>query len=684
MKGRVTKIRMDADDGYTVCDIQTADQESITCIGHFPCPNKGEWVRVEGEWEEHQRYGEQLRVEQVLSTTPPDLYGKRAYLSNFVDGIGWKLAGRILDELGEEAIEKIDGDHTVLRDIDGIGRERTEKAMASWEGDRIQWSTLSWLQQIGLTAKKSQQVWERWEEGTRDEIQENPYQLVDIHGISFHLADQVASRLGIDKNSDDRLLAGALYTLKQKCEKRGHVCAPKLLLEEKTADLLEVSDFSVDPFLGCGLSEYQGDIYRAAVERWEENTATHLKRIRGFQSSGTVHVSDSFLDPYQQRAVEAVWESSVVVITGGPGSGKTTLVKKICDLADQKRLDVGLCAPTGRAAKRLEQACGQNAQTIHRFLGYMGNGVFQMNRDNSLEYDLILVDEMSMVSLFLMSRLVDAIPSDATLVMIGDDDQLPSVEAGNVLADVIDSGAAKVVELQGNHRSGDLIVENARRIRDGNTPRYPGSEDFWWVDAHQDEAIAGIVQSVILNEIPRAGYDSKRDIQIISPMKQTEHIGCQDLNKRMQSCFAEDEGTSIAGRMWYLGDPVMQTRNDYDHMFFNGEKGEIIKFEEGYTHINLGDRVIQYPNEHFQRIALAYAVTVHKSQGSEYPVVVIPMSTSHHFMWHRNLLYTAITRAEDMVALVGEKRAQEIAISDHSDMQRWTHLDDRLRHSAGR
>ena len=719
LRGTLDRVRFESDNGeFAVCDLDVrGDNRTVTIVGNILSTKPGEAVEVDGSWKVDPRYGRQFTIDAIRAVPPTTRHGIEKYLaSGLVEGIGGVLAERIVDHFGEETLELLDEEPERIKEVDGIGEVRGDRIMDAWQEQRAIRSVMVFLQSHGVTPGRAHKIWEEYGPEATRIVQENPYRLAeDIHGIGFQTADGIAQELGIEPEAPERLRAGILYELSQ-ASTEGHMYLPAPELKARVGERLSVHE----DMLGGPLDQLRHDekvvvepleggrapaVYGAGAHRTEKGAAEHLRKL----ASGESWLGDASmgldldvkidriegelgfeLADAQRRAVRGAWQDQVVVITGGPGTGKTTIVDAVCRLGDELGRKIELSAPTGRAAKRLSEATGREAQTIHRLLEFsFQEGGFQYDEERPLDVDMLIVDEASMLDTSLFHAVVRALPPRASLLLVGDVDQLPSVGPGDVLADLIRSGSVAVVELTEIFRQAEqsAIVVNAHRINEGRMPVVPERQagelvDFYTITAEEPEVAQERIVRAVSERIPEAfDFDPIREVQILSPMHRGQ-VGCSALNEKMQATFnADARQLERYSKVWRVGDRVMQTRNNYDLEVFNGDIGRIARIREAdeVVEVDYEGQLVRYPYDSLDELDLAYAITVHKSQGSEYPAVVIPVVTQHYIMLQRNLLYTAVTRAERLVVLVGTKRAVQIAVENDEAGERYTRLDARLR-----
>ncbi len=741
--------------GYTVGRLRTApaassgpgrggDPPLITFVGHFPALRVGEDLRLEGEWVEHPEYGRQFRVTHHQVILPQTAEGIERYLaSGFIKGIGPATAKRLVKHFGQDVIRVLEEEPSRLDEVEGIGALRARKIAAAFADQKGIKDVMLFLQSVGVTPALAVRIYRHYGDGAVSALRENPYRLADeVFGIGFKTADRIALQMGITPTSPDRIRAGLRFALAQYAQD-GHVFGPRARLARGVAEWLEIDpdlvSAEIDTLAALGtiktepLDNEDQAVYLAAFHHAEAAVADKIRRLalageasgdpgRGASSEGArgaardaarlraaspdevaaaAAAAGIELSAEQSLAVAEAFGHGVMVITGGPGTGKTTIINCLLRVSRARGLTVILAAPTGRAAKRMAEATGAEAKTIHRTLEVifspLGGLEFQRNEENPLDADVVIVDEVSMVDLVLMHHLLKAIEPPTRLVLVGDADQLPAVGPGSVLRDFIDSEALPVVRLTRIFRqaSESLIVVNAHRINQGQLPVLNEKErDFFFIEEEVPEKILETVVSLCTKRLPERlaqttpGFDPFTDIQVITPMRRTV-IGVENLNAELQKALNPPGWgkAEIGGRSFVLrtGDKVMQIRNNYTKEVYNGDIGVIraVDQEDGQVAVaypaDSGPRVVVYEREDLDELVLAYATTVHKSQGTEYPVIVMPISTQHYVMLQRHLLYTAITRAKRLVVLVGTKKALAIAVRNDKFERRYTRLADRLR-----
>ena len=672
-------------------------------MGNLLDANVGSVLLVEGSWKVDSRYGRQFMAESWEETMPATVYGIEKYLgSGLIKGVGPKFAQRIVRMFGTETIAVIEDDIDRLRQVEGIGSKRISMIKESWQKQKEVKNIMLFLQSNGVSTAYAAKIYKEYGNAAIDKVKENPFRLADdIWGIGFRTADTIAAKLGFGKDSFVRLRSGILYTLSALADE-GHVYAERDQLADKAVELLEADianvQMTLDNMLQAEELIFEEDaIFLPAFNYAEKGTAHKLiqlaEDVSGFdslrpESQVDVAALEKMLgiqyDEVQAQAVQEAARSKVMVLTGGPGTGKTTTVQGIIAAYGQMGLRILLAAPTGRAAKRMSEATGLPAKTIHRLLECKPPDGYQRNEDNPLEGDVLIVDECSMIDIILMNSLLKALPRNMRLVLVGDIDQLPSVGAGNVLRDIIDSGRFPVIRLTRIFRQAQQsrIITNAHRINKGEFPDISNGRntDFFFINNEEPEAAVQEIVALVSSKLPRYYGVKPSEVQVLTPM-QRGVLGGTNLNQTLQAALnPEGEGLRRGGFIFRLYDKVMQVKNNYDKEVFNGDIGRItaVDLQERTLQVMFDGRVIEYDVSELDELVHAYATTIHKAQGSEYPIVVMPILMTHFVMLQRNLLYTGITRAKKVLVLIGSKKALAYAVHNVTVSQRNTKLKERL------
>ena len=719
LQGQIERITyFNEENGFTIAKVRVQGRRKLaTVVGNLVSLIPGEILRMRGEWVNHPRYGEQFQVSHFKSQVPSSVYGIQKYLgSGLIRGIGPVMAERIVKEFGKDTLDVIESRPERLSQVSGVGKKRIEMIKIAWEEQREIRQVMLFLQSHGIGAGYATKIFKHYGDRSIEVVKENPYRLaLDIFGIGFVTADSIAEKLGFTKDSKLRAEAGILFVLNQLTDE-GHIYYPYEPLVEKCQSVLETDrSVIVKAFATIamekriviedvnedleGLDKNHKEVYLATLHHCETGIARKLKILITTAKSIRKIDADKAIEWVQKqlaitlagRQIEAVrcaLKDKVMVITGGPGTGKTTIINAILKIFEKLPVNIMLAAPTGRAAKRMSEATAHQAKTIHRMLEYsMQKGGFQRDEANPLKCDLLIVDEASMIDTVLMHHLLKAVPSGATFVLVGDIHQLPSVGPGNVLKDIIASGAVRVVELSEIFRQAQesSIVVNAHRINRGLLPTLKHSErqldDFYLLEQEDPEEVLRIILELIRERIPRRfGFDSLNDIQVLTPMHRGI-VGAENLNVELQKALNPRPDEVIrGGRNFRLGDKVMQIKNNYEKGIFNGDIGRITKINPDSQEVLISfdgrNVVCQYPE--LDEIILAYAISVHKSQGSEYPAVILPILMQHYLLLQRNLIYTAVTRGRELVVMVGTKKALSIGVKNDKTRKRYTNLRRRL------
>lgn len=719
LQGQIDTITYaNEDTGYTVIKLIIAGfRDPVTVVGNIIAPNPGEILSVKGSWANHPKFGRQFKAESYRIKSPASVDGIRKYLgSGLIKGIGPVMAARIVDAFAESTLDIIDNRIERLEEIGGIGPKRVEMIRKAWSDQKNIRDVMIFLHAHGVGSGFAAKIFKQYGHNSIAVVTGNPYRLAaDIFGIGFTTADKIAEKLGFEKNAPARVQAGILYVLNQLGDE-GHVFYPYDLLVEKAVKILEVEKETVAEALEVVVQEkkivvedlpvqarelvYTRAVYLARFHAAETAVANNLSRIlsgpKGLRKidkekalqwlQGRINIR---LAARQIDAVQKAASEKVLIITGGPGTGKTTIINAAIKRYRELSAKILLAAPTGRASKRMSEATGFPARTIHRLLEFSPQlGGFQRNEAKPLEVDVLIIDEVSMIDVILMHHLLRAVPDNATLILVGDVNQLPSIGAGNVLKDIISSGVAPVVELNEIFRqsAASHIIINAHRINNGQMPELKqekgGLEDFYFIEQEDpDQALKIITELVSTRISKRFCLDSVNDIQVLSPMHKGI-VGTENLNRTLQETLNPSRTAISRGdRIFKLYDKVLQTRNNYDKEVFNGDIGRIseINPENQTITVDFDGLQAEYDYSELDEIRPAYAISVHKSQGSEYQAIVLPLMTQHYVMLQRNLIYTAVTRGKRLVVIVGSKKALAIGIKNNRIMKRYTFLADRLR-----
>ncbi len=713
LEGEISRITYQNDDtGFRVLKVAIdGREEKLTVVGAFPRVNVGSRVRVRGSFHNDSKFGEQFKAAQLLELAPVTLEGLEKYLgSGVIKGVGPTYAKRIVAAFGDASLHVLDAEPERLREVPGLGRSRVDAIIRGWKEQAGLREAMVFLQAHGASPALAMRIYKRYGQNTMNQVSRDPYRMtIDVWGVGFKTADKIAAAMGLAKDSVERALAAVLQAMRDVTD-AGHTVTPREDLMSRTTALLEL-DVDATPIIDLAIT--RAVLERLLIEESVQNArilspmtlyvaelgiASGLARAGREGTSLASHAAaavrkfqadvDIELTPEQRAAVDKVAANAVCVLTGGPGVGKTTVVRAILNMFLGANLTVRLAAPTGRAAKRITETTGMEAMTLHRLLEFdPKTRDWRRNVERPLEAQAFIVDESSMIDSEMAAALFAALPPRARLVLVGDHDQLPSVGPGAVLRDVIASDEVACARLTLIQRQGEksLIVKNAHRIHEGQPPLSPeegGPQDFFVIERrdplHTNETIVELVKT----RIPRRfGLDPIKDVQVLTPMHRGD-AGAVALNASLQAAL-NPTGPSITRGIvsFRVGDKVMQLRNDYDRDVFNGDLGRITAadLEERSLTVRFDDKDVVYEESNLDELTLAYACTIHKSQGSEYPAVVIPMLTTHFVMLSRNLLYTAVTRGRKLVVLVADARAIKMALSEDRKDERRTRLCARIR-----
>ena len=715
------------ENGYTVLNLASNEEDEVTCVGVFQMISEGESLELTGEYTVHPSYGPQFKVQQYSIKAPEDIASIERYLgSGAIKGVGAALAARIVRKFKEDTFRIIEEEPERLAEIKGISERKAQEIAQQTEEKRELRQAMIFLQNYGISLSLAVKIYQTYQLDMYRIIQENPYRMAeDVTGVGFKIADEIAHRVGIHLDSDFRIRSGIMYVLQQ-ASLEGHTYLPEELLTRRACELLGVDasgvekhymDMAIDRKLILKQSEAEVQIYASTFYYMELNVAVMLRELNvKYDFSETAveqrirkieQLSELELDEMQRTAVKEAVRSGLLVITGEPGTGKTTTINTIIQYFESEGMDIALAAPTGRAAKRMSETTGYEAKTIHRLLELSGgmdeHAGFERNEQNPLETDVIIIDEMSMVDITLMHNLLKAVVAGTRLILVGDVNQLPSVGPGCVLKDIIDSHACNVVRLNRIFRQAsesDIIV-NAHKINRGEPVSLDNkSRDFFFLKRYDANVIISICIQLIRQKLPKYVNASPFDIQVLTPMRKGL-LGVERLNTILQQYLNPPDGKKAEREhgqtIFRVGDKVMQIKNNYQAEWeirsrynipiekglgvFNGDMGivrEINSFSETLTVEYEERRMVEYPFKELDQLDLAYAITIHKSQGSEYPAVIIPLLTGPRMLMNRNLLYTAVTRARKCVTLVGDEKAFYNMEANVNEQKRYSGLRDRL------
>lgn len=710
--------------GYTVLEISTKNS-TVTAVGYTPYINIGETLKIEGEWTEHPDYGEQIKIIRYETLTPATLNGIEKFLSSgLIPGIGPVTAKKIVKKFGLDSLNIIETYPERLKEISGINEEKINKICEAYEMQKGIKEVMVFLQGYGISTANAIKIYKEYGPDAINLIKQNPYRIADeIFGIGFKTADKIASSLGVDPHSSYRISSGTKYVLMQYAA-NGHTYVPKEILKKETANLLNVNEEEVEDsfvllvqndsakietFDDGSIGVYYVPYHTAELNTAEKLINMTLNEVEPFDTDiqkeiKTIEFEENiFLAENQKLAIEESVKNSILVITGGPGTGKTTIINCIIKMFEKHGKSVALAAPTGRAAKRITEATGRKAKTIHRLLEYTyseeeGRG-FNKNEKDPLKYDVIIVDEASMIDILLMNALLKAIKPGARLILVGDADQLPSVGAGNVLKDIIDSGMVNVIRLKEifRQKKQSLITVNAHKINNGEYPTYNDRDnDFFFIGVNTHEDILKTILEIVSLRLPNTyGYNPINDIQVLTPMRKGI-IGVNNLNLELQKCLNPKDKNKTEKPMkdfaFRVGDKVMQIKNNYKLKWikgeeegegvFNGDMGIIKSIDNEVQQLTVyfdDEKYVTYDFSDLDELNLSYSVTVHKSQGSEFPAVIMPISYGPPVLLTRNLLYTAVTRAKKLVILVGQEKYLKAMIDNNRISKRYSGLYPRLK-----
>ena len=705
LRGVVERITYaNEETGYSVIKIKSKGYlDLVTVVGNMATVNVGSVITIKGFWSSNPKYGRQFEAKEWEEALPASVYGIEKYLgSGLIKGIGPVYAKKIVNLFQENTLQVIDEEPDRMIEVPGIGKKRVEMIKKAWQDQKEIKNIMIFLQSYGVSTSFGSRIYKCYGNESIDIVKENPYKLADdIYGIGFKTADGIASKLGIEKDSFQRCRAGIFYTLSQLSEE-GHCFATTEQLVTKCVEILEIEEPQIVMCMNHLVEEKEiikeepDSIYLPPFYFSENGVARRLRQILNAKTQRPVRKSDEVItilektehivyDEIQKAAIRQAESSKVMVLTGGPGTGKTTTTHGIIQLFKYSGMEILLAAPTGRAAKRMSEATGMEAKTIHRLLECKPPEGYKKNEDNPLEGDVLIIDEASMIDIVLMYNLLKAVPDHMILIIVGDTDQLPSVGAGNVLQDIISSSVVPTIKLERIFRQamGSKIITNAHRINKGENPDLRGgsSSNFFFIEQEDNEGVIHTIVDLCTKRLPNYyKVNPIKDIQILTPMQRSE-TGAANLNVVLQSSLNKNTLHLKRGATEYrLYDKVMQVRNNYDKEVFNGDVGFIsaIDTEERTLKVLFDDREVEYEALELDELVLAYATTIHKAQGSEYPIVILPITFSHYVMLQRNLIYTGITRAKKVVVLVGNRNAIYMAVKNNDVKNRNTRLAERL------
>jgi len=707
LKGTIEKIVFrNEENGYVVAKISSNSHEEnlLTIVGNMASVNVGENYELKGEWINNQKYGWQFSFKDYVLILPTSLLGLKRYLSSgLIKGVGPATAERIVNHFGNRTLEVLEGNLQRLTEIEGIAEKRIKVIKKSWEEQKEIKRVMLFLQSYQITTGYAVKIFKNYGNTAIEKLKENPYRLIDdVMGIGFKIADRIAQKLGMKSDSPERIKAGIKYIL-QELANQGHCYGKEIEIIRFGSELLEADESLVEDALArlkddeeiiiqsekiwlpyyyfseLGVCKKLIELLRYPHQFIHIDIEAKIKSLEH-----KYHISFA---PEQREVINQVLLNRVLVLTGGPGTGKTTTTLGLIELFKELKLSITLAAPTGRAAKKISETTGREAKTIHRLLKYSPkNNTFLKNEDNPIRTDVIILDEVSMIDVLLMNQLLKAIVPGTFVILIGDVDQLPSVGPGNILKDIIESEVIPVVRLTTIFRQEkrSLIIVNAHRVNEGKYPIVKGERerDFYFIEEENPREAAQKIINLCTHRLPaKYKIDPVADIQVLTPMYKGE-VGADNLNYQLREALnPKGKQINYKKNIFRVNDKIMQTKNNYDKEVFNGDIGIISKIdiEDNTVEINFYERTISYDFTDLDEIVLAYAITVHKSQGSEYKIVIIPVTTQHYLLLQRNLLYTGITRAKEMVILIGTKKALWIAIKNNKTFHRNTLLQERLR-----
>ncbi|MSP53398.1 MAG: ATP-dependent RecD-like DNA helicase [Gammaproteobacteria bacterium] len=695
------------ENGFCVLRIERANEEFTTVIASIEQINIGAEIECQGQWVLDKNHGRQFAASDIKILPPSSLAAIEKYLgSGLLKGVGPHFAKKLVTAFGKDVFAILDNEPARFMQLEGVSKKRKQEILQHWQAQKTSHDLMVFLQAHGIERARALRVYKMYGDNTEQLIRENPYRLaLDIHGIGFKIADAVAEKLGVAREAPIRAQAGIHHVLKEYCN-NGHCAAPIETLIQNTAQLLEINEAVLNSALTTEITakrlvqeDIKGEscVFLSNLHRAEVLIAHKLLQlIDGAPPWGQLDLDAAIaagqaktgqvLSASQQAALKTILQHKVGIITGGPGVGKTTIVKTLLAVLNTKKMHIALCAPTGRAAKRLQETTDMPAKTIHRLLEYSPfTRAFKHNQDDPLLCDVLIIDETSMLDVNLLQHLLNAVSITTAVLFVGDVDQLPSVGSGQVLADMINSKVIPTVRLTEIFRqaASSKIIINAHHINEGELPLENDiNSDFFVVYEDTPEAIHDKLIQLVSNRIPKR-YDCNaiQDIQVLTPFNRGE-LGTHTLNQALQKClnFGAKEKIQKHDTFFYLGDKVIQTINNYDKEVFNGDIGIIVQVDNAAHKLKVRyeDRLVEYSSKELDELNLAYAISIHKSQGSEYPIVIIPLAMQHYSLLARNLVYTAVTRGKQLVIVIAQRKALQIAVQKNQVGQRLTKLKERL------
>ncbi len=694
------------ENGFTVMRVKADNYKSaVICLGILPAISKGEKIEAYGNWATDPKYGKQFKISHYKSIIPETSEGILSLMeSGLIKGIGPSRAKDIINKFGDKTLDILDKDPNQLLKVNGIGKSRLKEIVASWSKGKEVRELIIFLKDYDFSLPFINKIYNKYGNKSQQVITSNPYKLIsDIHGVGFKKADTVARKMGFEKDSYKRIKAGIRFILLEASES-GHTFLPKDDLIKRASEILEVDETLIIQSLDHLILEnivigkdnrvYLPSLYKAEINVGKEL----LSRVKNNRPANTTKQMSVWLSNYskahdwqgdslQIEAVKKSSENSIMILTGGPGTGKTTTLKVIVTFFKDHGSKITLAAPTGRAANRLSESTGLKATTIHRLLEYNPHTPkkpFQKNSEDQLETDIVICDEISMIDIQLMANLLEAIPQTASVIFVGDNDQLPSVGAGNVLSDLINSKTVPHINLKTVFRqaAASRIVTAAHEIKNNSVPNLLNnkSDNFFMLEKNNPNECLGTILDLVSKRLPeRKKLDPFKDIQVLTPMHKGL-LGTESLNNNLQSILNQNSnGLSRGNTVYKKGDKVMQIRNNYDTGVFNGDIGFIVSIDENELAVDFNQNIATYSKENLDELTLAYCITIHKSQGSEFNTVILPLSTQHFIMLKKNLIYTAITRARELCILVGSKKAFALAVRSTDVETRFSYLDEILK-----